>query len=225
MTTRAVLTILGLGAALAGCSSVPAGTYFPLPTDPATLRISHALHRVAVAAADDPARYSFAFIQSRQAAAYSDEDATFYVTDGLARLPMPIVEAVLAHEVAHEVLGHIGSRRRLSLSLSAGFTALGAVLPGAGLLDLVVNPIAVRAFTRQQELEADLKAVEILRSLGYRTPRRALAEALRAVAAVTPRQKDGAGGLLSTHPSLDDRLAALEPLEPIARAPGAVLRK
>jgi Zn-dependent protease with chaperone function len=89
----------------------------------------------------------------------------------------------------------------------------------------VVNPIAVRAFTRRQELEADLKAVEILRSLGYRTPRRTLAEALRAVAAVTPRQKDGASGLLSTHPSLDDRLAALEPLEPIARAPGAVLRK
>ena len=41
-----------------------------------------------------------------------------------------------------------GQRRSLSLGLSAGFTVLGIVVPGAGLLDLLVSPLVVRAYTR-----------------------------------------------------------------------------
>lgn len=54
----------------------------------------------------------------------------FYFTDGLMKQPTEVIEAVVAHEVAHEVLGHIGDRRRLSLSIFAGFTLLGVVAPG-----------------------------------------------------------------------------------------------
>ncbi|HET8578197.1 MAG TPA: lytic murein transglycosylase, partial [Methylomirabilota bacterium] len=62
---------------LAGCASFPHGTYFPSPTDPTTSRMAATLHRAAVAAGDDPERYGFAFVKSRAAAAYSDEEATF----------------------------------------------------------------------------------------------------------------------------------------------------
>jgi Zn-dependent protease with chaperone function len=172
------------------------------------------LHRAALAAGDDPERYSFAFVKSRTAAAYSDEEATFYMTDGLMRLDRTVIDAVVAHEVAHEVLGHVGARRTLSLSLSAGFGAVGILAPGVGLLDFVMNPLVVRAYSRRQELEADQKAVEILRAMGYGTPRRTLAEALRAVDAHVPKEKEQPGGLLATHPTLAERLAALEPLEP-----------
>ena len=48
----------------------------------------------------------------------------------------------------------------------------------------------------------------------YGAPRRTLAEAIRAMDAVTPKPKEQLSGLFNTHPSLDDRLAALEPLEP-----------
>jgi Zn-dependent protease with chaperone function len=130
------------------------------------------------------------------------------------RQPAPIIEAVVAHEVAHEVMGHVGTRRKLSLSLTASFGALGIFAPGAGLLDFVVNPLVVRAFGRYQELQADQKAVEILRAMGHATPRRSLANALEAIAAHTPREREGLEGLLATHPSIDDRLAALIPLEP-----------
>ncbi len=215
MLKHAILVVAALTALFTGCSTVPPGAYYPPPRDPATARVAQALYRAAVAAGDDPERYSFAFVKSPVAAAVSDEEATLYVTEGLTRLPASALEAVIAHEVAHEVLGHVGTRRALSLSMTAGFTVLGVVAPGVNFVDLLANPIAVRAFTRRQELEADQKAVEILRAMGHGTPRRSLADALRAVAASGPRAKEQAGGLLSSHPSLEERLAALEPLEPL----------
>ena len=92
-------------------------------------------------------------------------------------------------------MGHVGTRRKLSLSLTASFGALGIFVPGAGLLDFVVNPLVVRAFGRQQELKADQKAVEILRAMGQPAPRRTLATALQAIANHTPREKRRARGL------------------------------
>ena len=217
MEIRGSVTALVAGLLLSACATAPEGTYYASPTDPTTARMALILHRAAIAGGDDPTRYGFAFIKSPTAAAYSDEDATFYFTDGLMRQPAPVIEAVVAHEVAHELLGHVGTRRKLSLSLTASFGALGIFAPGAGLLDFVVNPLVVRAFGRQQELQADQKAVEILRAMGHTAPRRALATALETVAAHTPREREGLEGLLATHPSLDDRLAALLPLEPPAK--------
>jgi Zn-dependent protease with chaperone function len=224
MGIRGSVTALAAGLLLSACASAPEGTYYALPTDPTTVRMAHMLHRAARAGGDDPSRYGFAFIKSPTAAAYSDEDATFYFTDGLMRQPASIIEAVVAHEVAHEVLGHVGTRRKLSLSLTASFGALGIFTPGVGLLDFVVNPLVVRAFGRHQELQADQKAVEILRAMGHPAPRRALAAALQALATHTPREREGLEGLLATHPTLDDRLAALIPLEPPAKPVTPVAR-
>jgi len=223
MLMRGGTTALAMGLLLSACASTPAGTYYAEPANPSTTQMASILSRAAIAGGDDPQRYGFAFIKSPTAAAYSDEDATFYFTDGLMRQPTPVVEPVVAHEVAHEVLGHIGTRRRLSLSITAGFGMLGVFAPGAGLLDFVVNPLVVRAYSRYQEMQADRKAVEILRAMGYRAPRRALATALTALADYAPKEKQGLEGLLATHPDLDDRLAALEPLE--APAPGVRVKK
>src|SRR5256886_11256885 len=124
---------------------------YPTPADPETRVLAEALWRAAKAASDDPGEYSFAMIRTRKVSAYTVEDATFYFTQGLARQPAKIIDALVAHEVAHEVLGHIGERRALSLSLGAGFTVLGIAIPGAGLLDFVANPLIIRAFPRDQE--------------------------------------------------------------------------
>jgi Zn-dependent protease with chaperone function len=224
MKIRGCVTALLAALLLAACATAPEGTYFARPSDPSTPRMAQILSRAAVAGGDDPARYGFAFIKSPTAAAYSDEDAVFYFTDGLMHQPTPVIEAVVAHEVAHEVLGHVGTRRKLSLSLTASFGALGLFAPGAGLLDFVVNPLVVRAFGRYQEMQADQKAVEILRAMGYRSPRRALASALESLAAYAPKEREGLEGLLATHPSLDERLAALEPLEGPAKPVNPVAR-
>ena len=199
---------------LAGCVSVSDHAFYPSPSDPATKAVAASLYRAARAASDDPARYSFALLRTRDVSAYTADDATFYFSQGLAMQPPHVMDALVAHEVAHELLGHSGRRRALSLALAAGFTVLGFIVPGAGLVDFLVNPLLVRAYTRDQEIAADLKAVEVLRSMGYAAPRRLLAEALRQAATINGRPR---GGWFATEPDVDDRLSALEPLEAQAR--------
>jgi predicted Zn-dependent protease len=208
---RRILPVLLI--VLSACTTVPDGAYYPGASRLDTSAVAHALHRAARGGGDDAARYSFALVATPTVTAWAAEDATFYVAEGLVRQPRPVMEALVAQQVAHEVLNHAGQRRALSLSLMGSFTALGLVLPGAGLLDYVVSPIVVQAFSREQTLAADRKAVEILRAMGYDAPARTLVHALRAAAAVNGPPT---GGLLAREPSLDDRLANLEPLEPVA---------
>jgi Zn-dependent protease with chaperone function len=221
MTRWASVGLFVLAILAAGCGGLPAGTYYPAPNDPNTLRVANLLHRAAVAAGDDPARYTFALIRTRQPAAFTDEDATFYISDGLARMPAPVLQAMIAHEVAHEVLDHVGARRRMAVGMSGGFSVAGFFVPGVGLLDYVVNPLVVRAFSRKQELAADQRAVEILRDMGDPTPRRSLANALRAVDEAPVRSQEGEGGALDIRPALKERLSALEPFEPLPVAEAA----
>ena len=210
---RRGLAIVGAILLLAGCASVPSGTYLPSLTDPDALKVSNALYKAAQAAGDDASRYSFALVRSPQAQAWTAEDATFYVTDGLARMPVHIIEPLIAHEVAHELLGHLGRKQALSLSITAGFAIIGVLVPGASLADFVVNPLVVRAYSREHELEADARALEILRAMGYQAPRRALYLALQAADTRNGKTKEE-GGMLATHPKMTERLAALHPLEP-----------
>src|SRR5262245_292786 len=185
--------------------------YFADPSAPSTAQLSHTLYRAAQAAGEDPAQYSFVMIRSRHVAAYHTDDGVFYFTDGLARQLALHVDALVAHEFAHQLLGHAGRRAAVSLGTSGGFTVLGLLVPGLSLADLIINPLIVRAFSRDQEIAADLKAVDLIQAMGHETPRRTLAEALRAAAAIngpTP------GGWFATEPPLEQRLAVLEPLEP-----------
>jgi Zn-dependent protease with chaperone function len=222
---RRGLAIAGAILLLAGCASFPSGTYLPSPTDPDALKVSHALYKAAQAAGDDPSRYTFALVKSAQAQAWTAEDATFYVTDGLARMPVHVLEPLIAHEVAHELLGHLGQKQALSLSITAGFAIIGVLVPGASLADFVVNPLVVRAYSREHELEADTRALEILRAMGYPAPRRALYLALQAADTRNGKTKEE-GGLLATHPKMTERLAALQPLEPpLSPVAEALVRK
>ena len=213
---RALVLLVVVAFALSACAAHPDGAYYPTPPAPGTVTISHTLYRAALAAGDDPARYSFALVETDAVTAFAADDATFYFSEGLARQPRHVIDALVAQKVAHEVLGHAGKRRAVSLSVTAGFTALGIAMPGLGLLDLLLNPLIVRAFTRDQALDADQRAVEILRAMGHEAPRRTLAAALRAAGDVNGPVK---GGLLAVEPDLADRLGRLEPLELAARAP------
>src|SRR5262245_40671674 len=110
---RRVLVVTILAAALSGCALLPGtpkGAYFPEPSS-TTTSVANTLYRAAQAAGDDPARYSFALVKTSSVTAFSgDEDAVFYFSDGLAALPREHLDAMVAREVAHEVLGHAGHR-------------------------------------------------------------------------------------------------------------------
>lgn len=200
---------------LPACGTVPDRAYYPDPAEPDTKAVSHALWRTAIAAGDDPHRWSFAFIATQDVSAYTADEGVLYVTRGLARQPQRVLEPLVATQVVHEVLGHRGERRTLTVALGASFTVLGVAVPGLGLLDLFASPLIIRAWTRDQVLSADRKVVDVLAEMGYQAPRRTLTDALRAAALTNGKPE---GGLLATEPELKVRLAALEPLEPLAAA-------
>ena len=198
-----VLVVLALAGT--GCGflppSFPSGAYYPDPRERRTAALAQTLYRAARAIGDDPTRYSFALVQTDQVTALSAPDTVFYFSEGLAAQPRAYQEALVAQAVAHEALEHEYTRRSVSLGISVGFTAIG----------IVVNPLVVRASSRDQELAADLKALAILTAMGHPAPRRVLAAALAAAARVNSPSKIWAP--LAEQPELAGRLAALEPLE------------
>jgi len=212
------LALVALLTFATGCALIPPShpdlAYYPSSRDPGAAKISHTLHRAAQAVGDDPDRYSFALIETPMVTSFAAADATFYFSDGLVRLAQRHVDALVAQKVAHEILGHTGKQRMLSLSITAGFAVLGIFVPGSGLADFVANPLVVRAYSREQEFDADQRAIEILRDMGHAAPRQALAGALRAAAAANPPASPFIEQrILAREPNLEDRLAALEPLE------------
>jgi Zn-dependent protease with chaperone function len=189
---------------LTACATVPDNAYYPNPTAPETRLLAQALYRAARAASEDPQRYSFAILRTAEVRAYTADEATFYFSQGLALQAPAVIDALIAHEIAHALLDHVGRRRPLSASVTSGLN----------VLDFFASSLVVRAYTRDQEIEADQRAVEVLRDMGYTTPRRALAHALREAAA---RNDAADGGRPAMDADLRDRLAALEPLEPVSR--------
>ena len=131
------------------------------------------------------------------------------LTQGLLALrrdgPMSVDElaAVLAHEVGHIELGH-SRKREVQATLSSWATRLGPS-PG-GLVGRVAMGVGLSALqkraSRDAENEADAWAVGMLAAAGYDTG--ALATFLRRLG--TGRRP---GGLWSTHPSPEERIAAL----------------
>ena len=209
---RRVFALVVLVAVLSACATIPDGAYFPAPSA-RTKALQTSLYRAAEAAGDDPRRYSFALVDAREIAAFNgEEDGVLYFTDGLAALPPAHMDALVAREVAHEVLGHAAQRRVIQFGVTSTFTVLGFIVPGLSLANWVVNPLIVRAFTREQVIAADVRAIEILRSMGHEQPRRTLASALQRVETTnSPRR----GGPLAATPPLTERLAAIGPVEPL----------
>lgn len=222
---RSLALLLVLVLALGACASHPDGAYYPTPKASATVAFADTLHRAALAAGDDPARYSFALVKTDEVSAFAAEDATFYFSEGLARQPQRVIDALVAQKVAHEVLEHAGKRRTLSLSVTAGFTVLGIAMPGLGLLDFLVNPAdRPRLHARSGARRRPARARDPARD----GPRSAAADARHRAPRRRRRQRPGQGWPPGDRAHLDDRLARLEPLEPAgefaARAPAPDVR-
>lgn len=132
----------------------------------------------------------------------------FLVTSGLLRRANDDqLRGVLAHEIAHDDLGHPAKMQILGTGLNLGAVLLEKLFPGSGNFAPIAGQLIASSYSRPQELEADRHAVTILRRAGHdkNTMIRALNWILR-------MEGDSGGGLLSTHPATGERIRALRRL-------------
>lgn len=132
----------------------------------------------------------------------------FLVTTGLlAKANDAQLTAIMAHEVAHEDLGHVAKAQTLSAGLSIGMVILDQIIPGSGALTPVAGALVSRAYSRQEEYAADRHGAEILERTGQ--SRQLMIDTLTWL-----MQQSGSdsGGFFATHPATDDRIEALKKL-------------
>ena len=155
------------------------------------------LNQVKVAVVDDP------HINAANAGG-----GEFYVTTGLLQKANDQeLQAVLAHEVAHEDLGHVAKAQALGAGVSIGAVILDQIFPGTGQIAPVAGTLITRSYSRKEEYAADKHGVELLRRIGQ--PKEVMIQTLTWL-----MDTEGAsgGGFFATHPATGDRIEALRKL-------------
>lgn len=133
----------------------------------------------------------------------------FYVTAGLLQKANTTqLRGIMAHEIAHEDLGHVAQMQALGAGLSIGAQLLDQFLPGSGAVVPIAGTLIARGYSRSEESKADRHAVDILRRAGY--SKDTLIDALTWVERTSGG--GGGGGFLATHPATGDRIDALRRL-------------
>jgi len=134
----------------------------------------------------------------------------FYVTTGLlTKANDEHLRGVLAHEIAHDDLGHVASAQVLGTGLNLGVILLEQLIPGSSAVTPIAGALIARSYSRSEEFEADRHGVEILRRAGF--PKEVMINTLSWVMR-TSKDGDSGGGFLSTHPGTADRIDALRRL-------------
>ena len=146
-----------------------------------------------------------AIVEDDHVNAGSAGDGQFLVTTGLLRKANDQqLAGVLAHEVAHDDLGHVAKQQRVQTGVAIGMVILDQIIPGSGQLAPVAGTLISRAYGRQEEYQADAHAVDILKRAGH-SPK-VMEDTLTWLIAT---EGGSEGGFFSTHPATDDRIAAL----------------
>lgn len=107
---------------------------------------------------------------------------------------------LIAHEAAHVVLEHHG--KMISGSLLVSFV-LNLFLPG-GDIAVILTEIGALKFSRDTELEADKKALEIIYAAGFNPS--GYVHLLRSLSLYERMEIPGIGEFLSTHPPVEERI-------------------
>jgi Zn-dependent protease with chaperone function len=132
----------------------------------------------------------------------------FYVTTGLLeKANDDRLQAVLAHETAHQDLGHVAKAQALGAGLNIGMIILDQILPGSGALTPIAGELIARGYTRKEEYAADRHGVELLRRIGK--PKEQMIDTLNWL---MQTEGSSSGGFFATHPATGDRIEALRQL-------------
>lgn len=140
--------------------------------------------------------------------AASAGDGRYYVTTGLLNQATDEeLRGVLAHEIAHEDLGHPARAQVLGAGVNIGVALLEQLIPGSSAFTPIAGTLITNSYTRPLEIQADRHAVTLLRRAGYSKD-----TMTHTLEWLMQRSGDSGGGFLSSHPATSERIHALRAL-------------
>jgi Zn-dependent protease with chaperone function len=136
--------------------------------------------------------------------AWIDPGNDVHITEGLFQFNDETLAFVIAHELSHAKLHHVGKKILTSMATTSVMMVANAFIPGIGLLNHVVNPAVTNNFNKLQELDADRLASEtLITCFGIPVDRQIIV--LESIQKATPE----GGGFWAQHPSWSDRINAI----------------
>lgn len=156
-----------------------------------------------------PSQVKVGIMDDPQINAANAGSGEFYVTTGLLQKANDDqLLAVLAHEVAHEDLGHVAKAQALGTGLGIGAVILDQIIPGAGRVAPIAGALISRSYSRSEEYAADRHGVELLQRMGR--SKDVMINTLTWL--MDSEGSGGGGGFLSTHPATGNRIEELRRL-------------
>jgi putative metalloprotease len=136
-------------------------------------------------------------------------DGDFYITTGLLQKANDDqLRAILAHEIAHEDLGHVAKTQTLATGVGLGIALLDQIFPGSAALTPIAGQLVVSSYSRKEEGEADAHGVTLLKRAGF-DGKNMMANTLTWLQST---EGGSSGGFFATHPATEDRIAAVRRL-------------
>ncbi|MGZ8494555.1 MAG: M48 family metallopeptidase [Candidatus Binatia bacterium] len=219
LRTIAILILVGLPA---GCALETASTRRPAPQEsrptassrPLDARQTERVQRIMMPlmrATNNPRRLNeirVRVLDDPNINAANAGGGEFQVTTGLLqRANDEHLRGVLAHEIAHDDLGHVARAQTLGTGINIGVILLEQFFPGSSAVTPIAGALIANSYSRSEELEADRHGVEILRRAGY--SKEVMIDTLTWLTKTAGGDSRGGGGFLSTHPATEERIAAL----------------
>jgi len=149
-----------------------------------------------------------AIVDNPEINAASAGGGQYYVTRGLLNEANDEeLRGVLAHEIAHEDLGHPARAQLVGTGVGIGVALLEQFFPGSSALAPIAGSLITNNYTRPMELEADRHAVVLLERAGYSKQ-----TMINTLSWLERQNGDTGGGFLSSHPATSERIQALRAL-------------
>jgi predicted Zn-dependent protease len=132
----------------------------------------------------------------------------FYVTSGLLqKASNEHLRGVLAHELAHDDLGHVAKAQALGAGLGISMIILDQIFPGSGRITPIAGALVTSSYSRTEEYAADRHGVDILVRAGY-----SKAVMINTLTWLVQTEGASSGGILASHPGTQERIDALKRL-------------
>lgn len=216
LRTIMILPLIGFlsGCALETSSRRPAPERAPRSStsQPLDARQAERVHRIMVPllrAMNEPRRLSDVRVRVIDDSTINAANAgggEFQITTGLLQKANDEhLRGVLAHEIAHDDLGHVARAQNLGMGLNIGVILLEQFIPGSSRVTPLAGQLIANSYSRSEELEADRHGVDILRRAGY--SKEVMINTLTWL--LQRSGGDSGGGFLSTHPGTQARIDAL----------------